>query len=277
MKDKYYSIGEVSKITGISKDTLHFYSKEGLLIPDCINLENKYRYYSRQNLWQLDIISVCRKLDVPLKQIKTILEYKDNGKIAELLMEYQKEAIRRRDYYEQVVKDISWYYEEANRIETVDISCPIKKIKLEEKLVILGSNVSDELQYHTYLQKVIAEEMRESQSIQRKYGYIVDVEEYKKGNVKKEHEYLIADHLKKSSIDKSHLYVIPSGEYAVYQIRIKNEKIVPDTLLDWMKGNGYGIEKIFMEETGLQLYEYLEDYVCTVKVLLRKKNNRLTV
>ena len=30
MKEEYYQIGEVSKITGISKDTLHFYTKIGL-------------------------------------------------------------------------------------------------------------------------------------------------------------------------------------------------------------------------------------------------------
>lgn len=45
MKGEYYQIGEVSKITGISKDTLHFYTKTGLLIPDYIDPENQYRYY----------------------------------------------------------------------------------------------------------------------------------------------------------------------------------------------------------------------------------------
>lgn len=31
MKEEYYQIGEVSRITGISKDTLHFYIKIGLI------------------------------------------------------------------------------------------------------------------------------------------------------------------------------------------------------------------------------------------------------
>ena len=52
VKGEYYQIGEVSKITGISKDTLHFYTKTGLLIPDYIDSENQYRYYSLWNLWQ---------------------------------------------------------------------------------------------------------------------------------------------------------------------------------------------------------------------------------
>ena len=43
MKEEYYQRGEVSKITGISKDTLHFYSRMGLLVPDKIDPGNGYR------------------------------------------------------------------------------------------------------------------------------------------------------------------------------------------------------------------------------------------
>ena len=43
MDDTYYRIGEVSQVTGISKDTLHFYNKIGLLVPDHIDPDNQYR------------------------------------------------------------------------------------------------------------------------------------------------------------------------------------------------------------------------------------------
>lgn len=46
MEHTYYRIGEVSRVTGISKDTLHFYNKIGLLVPDHIDPDNQYRYYS---------------------------------------------------------------------------------------------------------------------------------------------------------------------------------------------------------------------------------------
>ena len=39
MKNGYFQIGEVSRITGLSKDTLHFYEKAGLLMPDYIDPE----------------------------------------------------------------------------------------------------------------------------------------------------------------------------------------------------------------------------------------------
>ena len=48
MQDGLYRIGEVSRITGISRDTLHFYDKIGLLTPEYVGPENRYRYYSRK-------------------------------------------------------------------------------------------------------------------------------------------------------------------------------------------------------------------------------------
>lgn len=42
MEHTYYRIGEVSRVTGISKDTLHFYNKIGLLVPDHIDPDNQY-------------------------------------------------------------------------------------------------------------------------------------------------------------------------------------------------------------------------------------------
>ena len=102
MQDGLYRIGEVSRITGISRDTLHFYDKIGLLTPEYVGPENRYRYYSRKNLWELDIITICRSLDLPLERIREILSLRDNGKIAGILMAYRQEALRRRDYYGRV-------------------------------------------------------------------------------------------------------------------------------------------------------------------------------
>ena len=51
MEQSYYRIGEVSRATGLSKDTLHFYDKIGLLCPEHVDPRNGYRYYSLRNLW----------------------------------------------------------------------------------------------------------------------------------------------------------------------------------------------------------------------------------
>lgn len=115
MEHAYFRIGEVSQFTGVSKDTLHFYNKIGLLVPDYTDPDNQYRYYSLKNLWQLDIITTCRKLDIPLETIRKILSMKDNRQITKLLMEYRREAIRLSEYYRRVAEDILWYDGENER------------------------------------------------------------------------------------------------------------------------------------------------------------------
>ena len=47
-------INEVSKITGVSLRTLHYYDKIGLLVP--AKLENGYRVYSNDDLNKLQKI-----------------------------------------------------------------------------------------------------------------------------------------------------------------------------------------------------------------------------
>ena len=79
MSNRYYRIGEVSKITGISKDTLHFYSKIGLLVPEYTNPDSGYAYYSHRNLWQLWIctISISQKEQENFAQTNEIHKYGD--------------------------------------------------------------------------------------------------------------------------------------------------------------------------------------------------------
>ena len=139
MEQSYYRIGEVSRATGLSKDTLHFYDKIGLLCPEHVDPRNGYRYYSLRNLWQLDIIAACRKLNIPLDTVRQILSLQDNAQIVRLLMEYRQEALRRSAYYQQVASDILWYQEEHRRIETQKDSPPVvRQVWREAEQVIVG-------------------------------------------------------------------------------------------------------------------------------------------
>ena len=63
VSERRYLIGEVSKIMGISKDTLRFWDKIGLLKPKYVDPENCYRYYTYDQFWSMDIIMCCRSLN----------------------------------------------------------------------------------------------------------------------------------------------------------------------------------------------------------------------
>lgn len=268
MKEEYYQIGEVSKITGISKDTLHFYKKIGLLTPDHIDPTNHYSYYSRWNMYQLDIINTCRNLKIPLDKVKEIISSKDNDKVVQLLMEYRKEALRLSQYYKQVADDISWYHQENEHIKS---QLPNGKVELkyfEPETVIIGNTKRDTSSYHANLQDVLKQEFQATNFVRRQYGYFLDAKEFLQNKLKKYREYIKLPDEDYSSINPQNLYTIPGGEYAICTIPIKNEVADFSLLIDWMKENHYSTDAVFAEEIGFQLFKYIYHYYCEIKVHL---------
>jgi MerR family copper efflux transcriptional regulator len=67
-----YSIGEVSKITGLPAKTLRFYEEKGVINPPKRE-ENGYRYFSEENLEEIKLIKNARDLGLPLTEIKKLV------------------------------------------------------------------------------------------------------------------------------------------------------------------------------------------------------------
>ena len=68
-------IGEISKKTGLSKDTIRFYEKMGLLQVNRTDSEwNTYKDYSTENLNQLLLIKKAKSFGFTLGEIAGILD-----------------------------------------------------------------------------------------------------------------------------------------------------------------------------------------------------------
>lgn len=66
------TVNEVSKRCGVSVRTLHYYDEMGLLKP-CEVTESGYRLYSERELKRLQQILFLRELDMPVKEIPSML------------------------------------------------------------------------------------------------------------------------------------------------------------------------------------------------------------
>jgi len=76
--DLLLSIGEFSKICGVSTKTLRYYDEIGLINPDEINPDNGYRYYSIRHLKKMLLINRLKSYHFSLEEIKTILETEED-------------------------------------------------------------------------------------------------------------------------------------------------------------------------------------------------------
>ena len=75
MKNRY-KISELAKIFNISRQTLIFYHKKNILIPNIIDKNNGYRYYSSDQIWELFFIITLKKAGLSLEEIKKFTEIK---------------------------------------------------------------------------------------------------------------------------------------------------------------------------------------------------------
>ena len=70
-------IGELSKKSGCSIQTIRFYEKQGLF-EACNRSEGNYRIYDASSLRALRFIKQCRSLDLTILEIKQLLDTKNN-------------------------------------------------------------------------------------------------------------------------------------------------------------------------------------------------------
>ncbi len=87
------SIGEFSKICKVSTKTLRYYSEIGLILPNEINYENGYRYYSIEQLETMLFIKRLKSYNFSLEEIKIILQCEElqDEKLYLSLIEKKKE------------------------------------------------------------------------------------------------------------------------------------------------------------------------------------------
>ena len=70
------TVNEVSKLTGVSVRTLHYYDEIGLLSPSEVT-ESGYRLYDEEAMERLQLILLFRELEFPLKDISGIINSSD--------------------------------------------------------------------------------------------------------------------------------------------------------------------------------------------------------
>lgn len=67
-------ISELAKATGVEVETIRYYEKQGLLAAP-VRQENGYRSYAVEHLERLSFIRHCRALDMPLAEVRRLLDF----------------------------------------------------------------------------------------------------------------------------------------------------------------------------------------------------------
>ncbi|MGG5342583.1 MerR family transcriptional regulator [Enterococcus sp. AZ192] len=110
-------ISELSKLTGVKKETIRYYESIGLLTPD--RNTNGYRKYTEQELKDLSFILKLKRLSIPLNEVKMLMDIKrQNTSIA-----CKEETLYFLEQYIKISQDIL-----AFLTKSIDILVDIKHI-----------------------------------------------------------------------------------------------------------------------------------------------------
>ena len=101
-----YSIGDVSRVLGITTSALHFYEKEGII--DTPKVESGRRYYMEADINRLISVKKYRAMGVPVRDIAQ--QFSQDGMTGEQVMarmrEKREEAAQMARMYEGLIHDI---------------------------------------------------------------------------------------------------------------------------------------------------------------------------
>lgn len=80
MRDNLMLIGEIAEFFGVSRKAIRLYEKKGILKPVKVDERNGYRYYSADQVRQLNALLELKALGFSLDEIKTVTDGKADSK-----------------------------------------------------------------------------------------------------------------------------------------------------------------------------------------------------
>lgn len=135
-------ISEFSKKTGFTVDTLRYYNKIGLLVPERIN---NRRHYTKEDLEKAIIITKLKNLSFSLDEILALFKLDDNVDETKVLdNESRKMVISCLDIIEEKYKEISNKEQDIIQIKSI----LEKMIKKTNRLLETGCFIDNESDIH---------------------------------------------------------------------------------------------------------------------------------
>ena len=131
------TVKEISDLTGISVRTLHYYDEIGLLKPTDKS-EAGYRLYDDKALETLQQILFFREFDIPLKEIKAVM---DNPALErnQILQMQRKMLVAKKERMERLISSIDRILKGDN---TMDFEV-FSKAELEDMYNSMAANMSE--------------------------------------------------------------------------------------------------------------------------------------
>ena len=131
-------INEVEAAVGVTKKNIRFYEEEGLLSPRR-EPGNGYRIYSQADVERLRRIKLLRKLDVPLADIRAMLE--GQCTLAEGMVQQLERLHSRRADLDEAVSFCELLQKEPGALDQLDVEQTLARLTAKEEQGVTFVNI----------------------------------------------------------------------------------------------------------------------------------------
>jgi len=143
----HYTIGEFSKMTSLSIKSLRLYHEKGLLVPHHVDEFTNYRYYDDENYETARVISILKRYDFSLAEIKKILdECREEENVLSFLEKKLNEVQHKIRHFAKVSRDIKLSIQfEREHLMKDETSFEVEEI-IVDTLLIAGHRMTGRYQ-----------------------------------------------------------------------------------------------------------------------------------
>lgn len=138
MKNRYL-IGQAAKFLNVSKDTLRYYDKIGIISPKKDNT-NGYRYYTMDEVISLTYILTLKELDISLEEIKSIVHNNNLSDMVKVIERQNKIIDKKIMELGKMKSTINRFGKSFIRAET-----DLNKFKVVKNKPIIYKNISEDI------------------------------------------------------------------------------------------------------------------------------------
>lgn len=232
-----FSIGEVSRIYGLSVQALRHYHKIGLVIPSHIDEDTGYRFYTFDQFQFISRLKYLQSLGLSLEEIKNILADGDVGKFKEVLQRMKAEKETEIAHIRKSIQEIDWTISYYSYIDQNDFPGIIYKRQLEQRYIITSDSISGDPieQMDVDLHTITNSERFHHLSYRRQYGYLLDFNNLLQGTFIPQNATLfINEH---PGFESPNIRILPAGNYLCYCTRILSDDWNANPIAEYISKN----------------------------------------
>ena len=237
----YFTTGEFARLCNVKKDTLYHYDEIGILQPEIVK-ENGYRYYSINQFFLFDIISVLKKAGATLGEVKRYIQHRSPEGLTRLLEEKHAYLSREQQEIERMQRFIANIEQRTQK--GMQAKCGMPRIEEceEEYLIVVRIDPDEQGSTKNHIPKIrdhfrFCEENRVGDELP--FGAILSRENVEKGWYKESWYFSRVNR----QYEGERFFLKPRGTYAIVEHKGSYES---------MDGS-YEKLKRFIEKKGLRI------------------------